>query len=85
MARDICQVMLGENSDALPPNDLGDHNYFGYIEVSDLDAYFGEIAGRNASILSPPTDKPWGMREMMVQTPEGHRVMFGQRSEGNSN
>ena len=79
VTRDICRVMLGENPHALPPNDLGDHSYFAYIEVSDLNAYFAEITGRKASILSPPTDKPWGMREMMVQTPEGHRVMFARR------
>jgi uncharacterized glyoxalase superfamily protein PhnB len=23
-------------------------------------------------------DKPWGMREFGVKTPDGHRIMFGQ-------
>jgi len=23
-------------------------------------------------------DKPWGMREFGVRTPDGHRIMFGQ-------
>lgn len=78
VARDTCRVMLGENPHAIPSSDLGDHSYFAYIQVTDLDAYFAEIAGRNVSISSAPADKPWGMREMMVRTPEGHRVMFGQ-------
>jgi uncharacterized glyoxalase superfamily protein PhnB len=85
VSRDICRVMLGECPGAIPPSDLGDHSYFGYIEVTDLDAYFAEIAGRDVSILSPPTDKPWGMREMAVRTPDGHRVMFAQVSGRNSN
>jgi len=79
VTRDICRVMLGENPTAIAPSDLGDHSYFAYIDVSDLDTYFAEIANRDATILAPPADKPWGMREMMVRTPDGHRVMFGQR------
>jgi uncharacterized glyoxalase superfamily protein PhnB len=85
VTRDICRVMLGENPAAISPNDLGDHSYFAYIEMAHLDAYFAEITRRHASVLSPPTDKPWGMREMMVRTPDGHRVMFGQRSQANLN
>ena len=23
-------------------------------------------------------DKPWGMREFAIETPDGHRIMFGQ-------
>jgi len=83
VVRDICRVMLGENPASISPRDLGDHSYFAYIDVTDLDAYFGEIASRGATVLSPPVDKPWGMREMMVRTPDGHRVMFGQRSAEN--
>jgi len=83
VARDICRVMLGENPAAIAPDALGDHSYFAYIEVTDLDAYFDEITSRNASVLSPPADKPWGMREMLVRTPDGHRIMFGQPSTGN--
>ena len=79
VTRDICRVMLGENPKAIRPSELGDHSYFAYIDVSNLDAYHDEIAKRDAIILAPPADKPWGMREMMVKTPDGHRVMFGQR------
>jgi uncharacterized glyoxalase superfamily protein PhnB len=78
VARDLCRVMLGECRDALPPADLGDHSYFGYLEVDDIDGYFAQIASRGASVLSPPADKPWSMREMAVRTPDGHRIMFAQ-------
>lgn len=78
VTRDICRVMLGECPEAMAPKDLGDHSYFGYIEVSDVDAYHREIASRSAMILFAPADKPWGMREMAVRTPDGHRVMFAE-------
>jgi uncharacterized glyoxalase superfamily protein PhnB len=78
VVRDSCRVMLGECPADMSPADLGSHSYFGYIEVTDLDSYHDEIAARGAIITSPPSDKPWGMREMAVQTPDGHRVTFGQ-------
>jgi catechol 2,3-dioxygenase-like lactoylglutathione lyase family enzyme len=77
VARDACRIMLGECPDAIPPQDLGDHQYFAYIEIDDPDTYHREIAARGAEILAAPTDKPWGMREMAVRTPDGHRIMFG--------
>ena len=77
VARDGCCIMLGECPDAIPPADLGDHQYFAYLEFDDIDAYHEEIAARGADIMFPPTDKPWGMREMGVRTPDGHRLCCG--------
>lgn len=79
--RGTCHIMLGECPDAIPPADLGDHQYFAYIYVDDLNAYHNEIKGRGVDILAGPEDKPWGMREMAVRTPDGHRVMFGEDLE----
>lgn len=81
VARGPCRIMLGECPDAIPPADLGDHSYFAYITVDDLDAYHAEIAPRGAEILAGPGDKPWGMRELAIRTPDGHRIMFGQDLE----
>ena len=81
VGRGQCMIMLGECPDAIDPKDLGDHQYFAYFVVDDLDAYHAEIAPRNPEIRSGPADKPWGMREMAVRTPDGHRVMFGQDLE----
>jgi catechol 2,3-dioxygenase-like lactoylglutathione lyase family enzyme len=78
VGRDGCRIMLGECPEAIPPGELGDHAYFGYIELDDLDRYHEEIAARGATILAPPADRPWGMREMPVRTVDGHRVMFAQ-------
>jgi hypothetical protein len=75
VSRGSCRVMLGSCTDIIPVPDLGDHSYFGYIEVDDIDAYRAEI---QVTPTSEPSDKPWGMREMGVKTPDGHRVLIGQ-------
>jgi len=72
-------VMLGECPDDPAPAALGSHSYFGYFQLADLDAYARAIQSRGAVVLSGPADKPWGMREMAVATPAGHRMMFAQR------
>ena len=76
--RGRCMIMLGSCPDAIHPGDLGDHQYFGYIEFDDIDAYYAEIDHDQADILSAPESKEWDMREFGVRTPDGHRVMFGQ-------
>ncbi|WP_281063828.1 hypothetical protein [Rhodoferax aquaticus] len=39
---------------------------------------YGEFLASGLASLSVPESKPWGMRELMVTTPDGHRIMFGQ-------
>ena len=79
IARGGVRLMLGRCPDALPPSELGDHSYFGYWHVDDVDRMHDEIAARGAIILHAPADRPWGMREMAIATPDGHRIMIGQR------
>ena len=76
--RGPCTIMLGSCPDAIPPTELGDHQYFGYFEFDDIDAYFAEIDRDRAEIIKQPTTEEWEMREFAVRTPDGHRVMFGQ-------
>lgn len=40
--------------------------------VDDLDAVYREYAEKGVKIVRPPTDEPWGMREMHVQDPDGN-------------
>jgi uncharacterized glyoxalase superfamily protein PhnB len=79
LVRDGVRVMIGHCPNAMTPTAIGDHSYFGYIEVDDIDALHAEIAPRGAIIRQAPADKEWGMREMHVATPDGHRIMFGQQ------
>ena len=78
LRRGKVRVHLGRCPHALPPAALGDHSYFGMIRTDDVGSLHAEIAARGAIVLSPPTDRPWGFREMAVATPEGHRMMFAQ-------
>ncbi len=77
LARGGARVMMGHCPDAPHPTALGDHNYFAYFHVDGLDALYTELRDRGAIIHAPPADKPWGMRELAIRTPDGHRMMFG--------
>jgi catechol 2,3-dioxygenase-like lactoylglutathione lyase family enzyme len=78
LSRDAFKVMLGECPDEIPAGELGDHSYFAYLQVEGVDAFHREVAARGAEIISPPGDKPWGMREFAIRTPDGHRMTFGE-------
>jgi len=78
LTRGEIRLMLGHCPDALPPQEIGDHSYFAYLAVDDVDVLHAELAAKNAIILHGPENKPWGRREMAVATPDGHRMMFGQ-------
>jgi catechol 2,3-dioxygenase-like lactoylglutathione lyase family enzyme len=47
------------------------------IFVDDVDTLHGEYNSRGAVIRQPPTNMPWGVREMNVQDPDGHRFRMG--------
>ena len=76
---DGVRMMIGHCPDALSPADLGDHSYFAYLLVDDVDILHAEFVDRGAIILHPPTNKAWGRREMAIATPEGHRMMIAQQ------
>ena len=42
LSRGSFRVMLGECTDAIPPGELGDHSYYGYVTVDDVDALYAE-------------------------------------------
>ena len=75
--RDGVRVMLGHCPRDMRPSELGSHNWFGYLEVDDVDALHTEIVARGAT-CSLPKDTHYGMREIVVTTVDGHRIVFGQ-------
>ena len=79
LSRGGFHVRLGECPDAIAPQNLGDHQFFAYVFVEDVDAMHEEIIARGAKIQFPPRSQPWGVREMAVHTPDGHRFMIAQR------
>lgn len=76
--------MLGRCPDAIPIPDLGDHQYFAYLVVDDVDAFHERAAREGADIIKPPRDEPWGMREMALRTADGHRMMIATNLEAGS-
>ena len=72
------KVMLGECSDEMTAEETGNHSWFAHALVENIDEVYQELTGRGAKILSPIADKPWGIRDFSVVTPDGHRIVFGQ-------
>ena len=78
--RDQCVIMAGECPDALPAQELGDHSYFAYLEVDDIDRLHEAMIVRGAIVTKKLRDEPWGMREFGIRTLDGHRIVFASRS-----
>lgn len=76
-SRDQVLIMAGECPDALPPRELGDHSWFAYIEMDDIDAFYTAVVDMGTEVISPLSDEPWGMREFGIRTVDGHRIRFG--------
>jgi predicted enzyme related to lactoylglutathione lyase len=81
-AKENCRIMAGHCPDAIHPAELGDHSYFGYFVVDDVDDYYGMVTSRGAEIIKPIKSEKWGMREFGIRTIDGHRIMIGQDLEG---
>jgi hypothetical protein len=47
------------------------------IFVDDVDALHADYRRTGAIIRQPPTDYPWGLREMNVEDLDGHRLRLG--------
>ena len=82
VSRGECQIRLGHCPDEVPVSTTGDHAWFAYLHVSDAQALHQEFSAAGVSFWHPLEDKPWGFREFAVQTPDGHRIVFGQELEG---
>jgi hypothetical protein len=48
-----------------------------WLGVSDADALHEELRGRGAVIRHPPTNYPWGSRELQISDPDGHVLRLG--------
>ena len=79
--RDGCSILAGECPDAIPAAELGDHSYFAYFIVEDVDAEFARVQAEGAQIIKPLRSEPWRMREFGLRTVDGHRIMIAQRLE----
>ena len=78
LSRDNWRVMLGECPDERPAAEIGNHSYVAYLLVDGVDQLFSEFTSNGALHISKLEDQPWGLREFGLETPDGHRLRFGQ-------
>ena len=78
LSRGACKLRLGHCPDAIPMSKTQDHSWFAYLHVRDAAGLYDELIKRRVEIWQGLEDKPWGMREFAVVTPDGHRIVFGE-------
>jgi catechol 2,3-dioxygenase-like lactoylglutathione lyase family enzyme len=83
----LCQnAQGGRGRSALPTTklagDSGDMGVWMSIWVADVDAIHRHCLEQGLEVSMPPTDEPWGVREMHVRHPDGHIFRVTQRDKG---
>jgi catechol 2,3-dioxygenase-like lactoylglutathione lyase family enzyme len=48
-----------------------------YVYVDDVESLYRDLLGRGAEITHGPEEAQYGLREIEVVTPDGHRLTFG--------
>ncbi|MNI44896.1 Glyoxalase-like domain protein [compost metagenome] len=76
--RDSFRIMLGNCPQDRNASEIGSHNWFGYINVVDIDLLADELSSRGASFTGP-SDTHYGMREIVTTTIDGHRIVLRRR------
>lgn len=74
------EVRRGQAAVMLAQGEQGGPGMWIYPDVhsaAELEALHAEYVRKGALITAPPTDKPWGMREMWVQDLDGHTLRLG--------
>lgn len=70
----------GDNATTGPGDDQrADKGAWVSIFVTDVDAVHTMCLAEGIEVTHPPTDEPWGVREMHVRHPDGHVFRVGQQ------
>jgi uncharacterized glyoxalase superfamily protein PhnB len=70
-------VRRGKVTLMLFEDDQGQPGTWAYVGISDADALHEELLAKGVAIRHPPTNHPWGARELQVADPDGHVLRFG--------
>lgn len=81
LSRGACRLRLGDCPDAVSMSRTPDHSWFAYLHVSDAASLYRTYVANGVKIWHPLADQPWGLREFAVVTPDGHRIVFGEKLE----
>jgi catechol 2,3-dioxygenase-like lactoylglutathione lyase family enzyme len=87
-----CEIFLcldgqgGRGKSPLPTtrggDDAEDQGVWMSIWVDDVDAVHRHCLEQGLEVTWPPTDEPWGVREMHVRHPDGHVFRISKGIEG---
>ena len=82
----LCQDGQGGRGKSPLPTTRGfdeaeDHGVWMSIWVDDVDEIHRHCLEQGIEITWPPTDEPWGVREMHVRHPDGHVFRISQGME----
>lgn len=78
LSRDNFHLMVGHCAGEAPARDTNNHSWFAYVNCEGIDDLYEEYRDKGVEFTQRIANKPWGLREFGVVTPEGHRIMFGQ-------
>ena len=62
-------------------NDAAEKGVWMSIWVEDVDAVYAHCVAQGLDVTMPPTDEPWGVREMHLRHPDGHVFRIGRGLE----
>jgi predicted enzyme related to lactoylglutathione lyase len=79
LSRGECHIRLGDCPGIKPISEAEDHSWSCYLHVDDAKTLYEEILRKGGEVWHEIADKPWGMREFVIVTPDGHRIVFGQQ------
>lgn len=82
LSRGACRLRLGHCPGVVPMTECPDHSWMAYLHVDNAAALYAEVVAKGVEVWHPLADKPWGMREFAIRTPDGHRMVFGERRGG---
>ena len=73
------RILQNEGGDGAP---RGNRRFAYYIDVRDVDALYAELKPKLDTLppgdVHGPADKPYGQRELLVLSPDGNLLAFGQ-------
>lgn len=78
LTRGAVKLMLGECADDIAAADAGSHSWFIRIMVDRIDDLHVDLTGHGVEILIEPSTRAYGLLEMVIRTPDGHRIMFAE-------
>jgi catechol 2,3-dioxygenase-like lactoylglutathione lyase family enzyme len=78
LSRGSVRLMLGECPDEVPASRTGNHSWFLHVMVRGLDDLHRDLKELGARIPVPIGDRSHGHREFVLETPDGHRILFGE-------